>query len=117
MRGEVAGYTTRIVARAEHSDGRIYLFDGRNIETMSLNIKREETYRMAQELARLTGESLTEAVTQAVEERLDQVRRQQGMSLADRLLAIGEDCASHLREPYRSIDHADLLYDDRGLPR
>ncbi|MBV9279142.1 MAG: type II toxin-antitoxin system VapB family antitoxin [Chloroflexi bacterium] len=84
---------------------------------VGLYIKREETYRLAQELARLTGESVTVAVTRAVEERLDRVRRQRGVSLADRLLAIGEDCAAHLTEPNRSIDHADLLYDDRGLPR
>lgn len=84
---------------------------------MSLNIKREETYRLAQELARLTGESVTVAVTRAVQDRLDHVRRQQGVSLADHLVAIGEDCAAHLKEPYRSIDHADLLYDERGLPR
>lgn len=84
---------------------------------MSLNIKREETYRLAQELAHLTGESVTAAVTAAVRERLDRVRRQQGESLADHLLAIGEDCAAHLNEPSRSIDHADLLYDERGLPR
>ena len=39
---------------------------------MSLNIKREETYRLAQELAKLTGESVTDAVTKAVQERLDE---------------------------------------------
>ena len=37
---------------------------------MSLNIKNEETYRLAQELAQLTGESMTAAVTEAVRERL-----------------------------------------------
>ena len=84
---------------------------------MSLNIKSEEAHRLAQELARLTGESMTAAVTQAVRERLDRVRREQAVSLADRLLAIGKDCASRLREPFRSVDHADLLYDERGLPR
>lgn len=86
-------------------------------ENVSLNIKREDTYRLAQELARLTEESVTEAVTRAVQERLDRVRREQGMSLADRLVAIGEDSAAHLKEPYRSTDHADLLYDESGLPR
>ncbi len=84
---------------------------------MSLNIKREETYRLVQELAHLTGESETVAVTTAVQERLDRVRGQQGVRLADRLVAIGQDCAAHLKEPYRSIDHADLLYDEVGLPR
>jgi antitoxin VapB len=69
------------------------------------------------ELAELTGENLTAAVTVALQERLDRVRRQRGASLADRLLAIGRDCAAHLKEPYRSVDHAELLYDELGLPR
>jgi len=84
---------------------------------MGLNIKNEETHRLAVELAKLTGESLTAAVTQAVRERLDRIRREVGLSLADRLLAIGKDCAPRLKDPFRSADHADLLYDERGLPR
>ena len=84
---------------------------------MSLNIKSEETHRLARELADLTGENLTVAVTLAVRERLDRLRRERGVSLVDRLLAIGRDCAAHLKEPYRSVDHGTLLYDERGLPR
>lgn len=83
---------------------------------MSLNIKNAEAHRMARELAALTGENLTAAVSVALRERLDRVR-QRNASLADRLLAIGRDCAAHMREPYRSIAHGELLYDDRGLPR
>jgi antitoxin VapB len=60
---------------------------------------------------------MTAAVTEAVRERLDRVRREQSTGLADRLLAIGKDCASRLKEPFRSVDHADLLYDEQGLPR
>jgi hypothetical protein len=37
-------------------------------------------------------------------------------ALADRLLAIGRDTAPRLREPFRTADHGDLLYDERGLP-
>ena len=84
---------------------------------MGLNIKNEETHRLAQELAMLTGESMTAAVTEAVRERLDRVRRERGVGLADRLLAIGKDCAARLKEPFRSTDHGELLYDERGLPR
>lgn len=84
---------------------------------MSLNIKNEDAHRLAQQLAALTGESMAAAVTQAVRERLDRVRRERGVGLADRLLAIGKDCAAHLKEPFRSVDHGDLLYDQRGLPR
>jgi antitoxin VapB len=84
---------------------------------MGLNIKNAETHRLVQELAALTGESMTAAVTEAVRERLDRVRRERGVSLADRLMAIGKECAAHLKEPFRSIDHDDLLYDERGLPQ
>ncbi len=84
---------------------------------MGLNLKNERTYRLAQELAALTGESMTAAVTEAPQERLERVRRERGSRLADRLLAIGKDCASHIREPFRSIDHGDLLYGKDGLPK
>jgi antitoxin VapB len=84
---------------------------------VSLNIKSEETHRMARELAELTGESMTAAITVAVRERLARVQREAGKGLAGRLLAIGGDCAPRLVEPYRSVDHGTLLYDERGLPR
>jgi antitoxin VapB len=84
---------------------------------LSLNIKKERTHKLARELAELTGESVTEAVTVALEERLERVRRERGACLADRLLAIGRDAAAHIKEEYRHVDHADLLYDERGLPR
>lgn len=83
---------------------------------MALNIKNEETQKLAQELAKQTGESMTAAITEAVRERLERVRRQHGTSLADRLVKIGKDCAAHLQEPYRSIDHGELLYNEKGLP-
>jgi antitoxin VapB len=83
---------------------------------VSLNIKSDEAHRMARELAKLTGESMA-AVTRTIRERLERVHREQAMGLADRLLAIGKDCASRVQEPFRSADHGDLLYDERGLPR
>ncbi|HVN63205.1 MAG TPA: type II toxin-antitoxin system VapB family antitoxin [Candidatus Binataceae bacterium] len=84
---------------------------------MSLNIKDKETHRLARRLATLTGETMTAAVSKAVRERLERERHTRGASLADRLVSIGRDCATHLKEPYRTIDHGDLLYDERGLPR
>lgn len=83
---------------------------------MPMNIKNPETERLTRELADLTGESLTDAVTIAVRERLGHLRQRQPASMADRLLAIGRDVAPRLSEPRRSADHGDLLYDDRGLP-
>ena len=84
---------------------------------MSLNIKNEEAHRLAQELAAITGESLTTAVTRALSERLERTRRAQQKPLAERLLRIGQDCATRLKEPYKSMDHGELLYDEQGLPR
>ena len=84
---------------------------------MSMNIKNKEAYHLTKQLSELTGESLTTAITEAVRERLDRVRRERGVDLAERLLLIGRDCAAHLRRPFRTIDHADMLYDDRGLPK
>lgn len=84
---------------------------------MSLNIKNEEAHRLAQELAALTGETLTRAVTDSVRERLQRLRGEEPPGLAERILAIGKDVAPRLPEPHRSADHADLLYGEDGLPR
>ena len=84
---------------------------------MSLNIKNKETHKLAGQLAKLTGESMTDAVTKAVRERLDRVRSGRGSGLADRLLNIGKDCAARLKEPFKTGNHGDLLYDEKGLPK
>jgi antitoxin VapB len=83
---------------------------------MAMNIKNSETERLAKELAALTGESLTAAITESLRQRLERLRRKRG-GLADRLLAIGRDCAPRLKEPFRSAEHGDLLYDELGLPK
>jgi antitoxin VapB len=82
-----------------------------------MNIKNAETQRLVQELAAVTGENLTAAITEAVRERLHRLRKEHSVSLGDRLLAIGQDCAPRLRESFRSAPHGDLLYDEKGLPR
>ena len=84
---------------------------------MSLNIKTDEAHRMAQELAKLTGESVTAAVKQALRERLERIRYERAVGVANRLLAIGKDSAPRLRGASPSADHGDLLYDALGLPK
>lgn len=84
---------------------------------MSLNIKDERTHRMAKELAQLTGETMTGAVNEAIRERLERVRSNGNKDVAERLLQIGRECAARLKEPYKSIDHGELLYDEKGLPK
>jgi len=39
-----------------------------------------------------------------------------GPELAERLLEIGNACATQLKEPVRSIDHGDYLYGDQDSP-
>ena len=85
---------------------------------MSINIKNEETCRLAIELAQLTGETMTGAITVALRERLARERSERGAEArVQRLLAIGKRCASMLRDGPSAVDHGDLLYDERGLPK
>lgn len=87
---------------------------------MSVNIKNDDTERLARELARRTGESVTRAVTVAVRERLERLGQQDEAAAIDRaarIRVIGRQAASRWVEPYRSAQHGDLLYDDAGLPR
>jgi len=84
---------------------------------MALNIKNPETHKLAEELALQTGETLTEAVTTAVRERLERVRGHRKSSLAERIMAIGRDSAARLEEPLKSLDIDELLYDEKGLPK
>lgn len=84
---------------------------------MALNIKNDETQRLVQQLTKLTGESQTTAITEAVRQRLQRVRSQRGEGLAKKMLAIGKDCAARLKSPYDTVDHGDLLYGEDGLPK
>lgn len=83
---------------------------------VSLNVKNPEAHELARELAELTGESMSAAVTIAVRERRDRVLADRSGGLAQRMLEIGKDCAGRLPESVRRIDHGDLLYDESGLP-
>jgi antitoxin VapB len=80
---------------------------------MSLNIKNAETYRLAQELAAATGESMTEAVTEAVRQRLNRVKKK---GMAERIMKIAKESSALLKG--RPLpDHGELLYDEKGLPK
>jgi hypothetical protein len=50
---------------------------------MALSLKDPETDRLAREVARLTGESLTEAVRDALAERLERERLHRGRPRQD----------------------------------
>ena len=85
---------------------------------MSITIKNEETCRLAVELAQLTGETMTGAITVALRERLARERSERGAEArVQRLLAIGKRCASMLGDGPSAVEHGEFLYDERGLPR
>ena len=84
---------------------------------MSLKIKNEETCRLAGELAQLTGETMTGAITVALRERLEREKR--GRSVEARILklrAIRKRCRSLLKDGPSAVEHGDFLYDGNGLP-
>jgi antitoxin VapB len=82
---------------------------------MSLNIKDPEAHRLAREIARATGETMTRAVTEALRERLARLERRSARAGVEELLAIAGRAAAHVKRPY--LDHAEFLYDEHGLPR
>ena len=85
---------------------------------MSLNIKNDDTCRLAGELARLTGETMTGAITVALRERLEREKRRRDVDAGiEELIAIGRRCAKLLGPGPSAVEHGDMLYDERGLPK
>ena len=84
---------------------------------MGLNIKNDETCRLAGELAILTGETKTGAITVALRERLEREKRRQGTEThARELRAIAERCAKFMGPGPSAEEHGGMLHDEQGLP-
>ncbi len=84
---------------------------------MALNIRNRETEELAETLAKLTGETKTQAVTKALRDRLERVRRRlSGRRLADELDEIALHTASLPVLDDRDANEI-LGYDESGLPR
>ena len=83
---------------------------------MSLNIKDPEAHKLAHALAEETGETMTAAVTKAIRERLDAVRRNRKREkVLAKIHSISARSAALLKGP--PVDHAEILYDENGLPK
>jgi antitoxin VapB len=80
----------------------------------TLNIKDPEVYRLAAELARRRGTTMTGAVRDALEEAIEASRKSRE-GVAERLLEI----ATKMREEVGADEFLtdDDLYDERGLPK
>jgi antitoxin VapB len=83
---------------------------------MALNIRNSEAEKLATAVAALTGENKTVAVTNALRDRLERLKRLRSKRhVADRLDEIARHCATLPVLDDRSPE--DMLYDERGLPR
>ena len=105
-----------LIAPWRRVDSTLFLLPSRMV--MGLYITNDETCLLARDLARLTGETMTGAITVALRERLArEKRRRDADSLARELHAIGQRCASLLGPGPSAVEHGDLLYDEHGLPK
>jgi antitoxin VapB len=86
---------------------------------MGMNIKNAEVHAIAQELAQLTKQTLTNAVKIAVEQASAQVKSSRNLPrsrpLGQRLNEIALRCAGLPDDDRRSPDEI-LGYDESGLP-
>jgi antitoxin VapB len=84
---------------------------------MPLSIKDPNTERLARDLARRTGESITVATRKALEERLRRLGGERERStLLDDLAEIRQRCATLPILDHRAPDEI-IAYDEHGLPR
>lgn len=84
---------------------------------MPLNIRNAQAEELATLLAKLTGETKTDAVIQALKERLERLRRARSRrGLAEDLDEIALHCAALPVRDHRGADEI-MGYDEHGLPR
>jgi antitoxin VapB len=82
---------------------------------MALNIRNMEAERPAKAVAEMTGETKTEAVTKALRERMESLKRRRRKSLADELDEIARHCAA-LPVLDKRCDDEIIGYDENGMP-
>jgi antitoxin VapB len=82
---------------------------------MSISIKDSDTDAKIRELAALTGESITEAVRLAIEQRLRRESSRHRAGVAGRLVALGVLLAKQDKRVDEDADGA-IGYDVFGLP-
>lgn len=92
---------------------------GRKVDSVSLNIKNPETVKLARELARENGETVTSAITIALRERLERQReaamRESRTQWLDR---ITKEASAIMNDGRSSKELMDELYDEEtGLPK
>jgi antitoxin VapB len=85
---------------------------------VQLNIKDEETVRLARELAAEMGETVTQAVRIALQERKARSVQPQRRATVDEMLALVRGMRAHFKPEFDgqelSLTHGDLLYNEDG---
>jgi antitoxin VapB len=91
---------------------------------MGLNIKKPTTEAEIRELAKLTGQSLTDAVQGAVREKIDRIKRETPKQTLEEYLAAIQPLQDALKaQRIDPNDHRtareliEELYDEHGLPK
>ena len=79
---------------------------------MALSIKNDETERLARQLARETGESLTEAIQKALQERWERLKARRRSQVLEDLLRRVDALPDLDPRPEDEI----LGYDEDGAP-
>jgi antitoxin VapB len=80
-----------------------------------LNIKDPEAHKLAQAISRETGETMTRAVIEALREKYERIQRRKAKASIEELIQIADRISARVKRPY--LDHAELLYDEHGLPK
>ncbi len=81
----------------------------------TLDVNDPEAYRLAEAIAKETGETIALVVTRALRERLERLPKRQDKATLEELRAIASRSAELLRGRY--VDHAEFLYNENGLPK
>lgn len=85
-------------------------------DVKQLNIKNSEAYELASELAELTGESVTAAVTKALREKVEREHRlRDRKARLARIMELSRISSSWPDRDTRTAEEI-LGYDENGLP-
>lgn len=82
---------------------------------MALSIRNPDAEKLAREVAEKTGETLTQAVIRALEERLERIKgTRRTTDLFEEIMRISKRCSS-LPDLDTRLPEEILGYDERGL--
>jgi antitoxin VapB len=100
--------------------GRWAWYDGYQIKNewylMAFNIKNEETIQIAREIAERTGESIAAVFDGAVRDRRKRMEDEREAKV-QRILRLTSEMRARMSPETLALDHGELLYDEKGMPK